>query len=69
MLLAVIALFSVLALDLIDAAAYQQSFHTSEPATPAQQRWLEQKLEAIAAAATGTVVGGLGGYLIRFGRQ
>ena len=51
MRLAVIALFSVLVLGLIGAAANQLYFHTSEPAAPAQQGWLAQKLEAITAPA------------------
>ena len=49
MRLAVIALFSVLVLGLIGAAAYQQYILTPEPAAPVQQGWLEQKFEAITA--------------------
>ena len=51
MRLVVVALFSVLVVGLIGAAAYQQSFLTSVPTAPAQQRWLEQKLVAIKPSA------------------
>ncbi len=51
MRLVIVALFSVLVLSLIGAAVYQQYLLVPEPASPAQQTWLEQKLETISAPA------------------